>query len=115
MGCMTYLAAFWAAAHHYYDCVHCSNERSSTAPVCPMYFILKENFKFGGLTDNSVDCVFSVARLRYFNWVMASDPVTELKLGICMSSLLSPALKSPHNSVAKMSVAHLINLYFMVI
>ena len=53
--------------------------------------ILKENFKFGGLKDNSVDCVFSVARLRYFNWVMASDPVTELKLGICMSSLLSPA------------------------
>ena len=39
---------------------------------------------------------------------MASVPVTELKLGICISSPLSPTLSSPHNAVAKMSVARLI-------
>ena len=46
---------------------------------------------------------------------MASVPVTELKLGICISSPLSPTLQSPHNAVAEISVARLINLYFMLI
>ena len=50
------------------------------------------------LKDNNVDCVFSVARLKYFNQVMASVPVTELKLGICISGPLSPQLSCLHTT-----------------